>query len=80
MTPTFSHDRVRLHGAGHLHLPPDAPLGRLSGQETGVFSGTPEVASLKTDYVITATDGVFTASATISLTVTPTVTPESQPP
>ncbi len=44
-----------------------------------MLSGTPEVASLKTDYVITATDGVFTATATITVTVNTVVTPPSQP-
>ncbi len=58
---------------------PALPAGVSMDPSSGVISGKTAHALAATDYVITATDGVFQATTTFSLRVSPTLTPETQP-
>lgn len=55
---------------------PSLPSGVTLDAATGVLSGTPVSARAQT-YTITGTDGVFTATASITLTVNATLTPNA---
>ena len=69
ITPTSDFTTTGLAGTVKYTVSPSLQTG-LKMSVTGVISGTPETAQLKTQYTITATDPTAgTASSTVSITV-----------
>lgn len=79
ITPTTAYSDVGLVNE-YFVITPALPTGLTFNSSTGVLSGTPTEAKAATTYVVTCSDGISYANATIRLTInaTPTMTPATQ--